>query len=289
LLSRVRLETDKNELLGHGKVRYCRPMGTEYIIGIEFTDSLHWRAPDDPVTEPIPLCAPPPEDELLSATLPEPADTTRLIPEPQLSPGSGTSGSFLARLPIAVKAGAAVFLALLLGAFFMGHSGTTSASSHRVSMVGEEGWVTEWASDTAGSKRGRQITFYRPSSQLSDYQMKFDGQIESKALGWVFRAADTKNYYGMKIEKDGTGSVLYTRFAVVNGRQTSIMEKRLPIQARVDTVYNVRLEIRGPRFSVYIQGEPVELWSDSRLKTGALGFMNDREDRGRINSVRFSL
>jgi len=192
---------------------------------------------------------------------------------------------------MAVKAGAPVLLALLLGAFLMAHSGTgttSSAGGATISNVGEQGWVTEWASDATGSRRRRQITLYRPSAQLSDYQMQFTGQIESKALGWVCRAGDTKNYYGMKIENDKHGSVVYTRFAVVNGRESSVTQKVLPIQARVDTTYNVKLEVRGPRFSVYIQGEPVELWTDSRLKSGALGFMNEGDERGRTNSVRFA-
>jgi hypothetical protein len=60
------------------------------------------------------------------------------------------------------------------------------------------------------------------------------------------------------------------------------------MSARPDTTYNVRLEATGPRFSVYIQGEPVDLWTDSRLKTGALGFMKETEESGRTNSVRFT-
>jgi hypothetical protein len=67
-----------------------------------------------------------------------------------------------------------------------------------------------------------------------------------------------------------------------------VTQKTLPIQARVDTTYNVRLEASGPRFSVYIQGEPVDLWTDSSLKTGALGFMNEAQESGRTKSVRFS-
>src|SRR5260370_40364813 len=63
LLSRIRLESDKGELLGQGKVRYCRPNGARYIVGIEFTDSLRWRPPEGPITEPIPLSPPPVEEE----------------------------------------------------------------------------------------------------------------------------------------------------------------------------------------------------------------------------------
>ena len=39
LLSRIRLESDKGELLGQGKIRYCRSKGAKYIVGLEFTDS----------------------------------------------------------------------------------------------------------------------------------------------------------------------------------------------------------------------------------------------------------
>ena len=315
LLSRIRLESDKGELLGQGKIRYCRSKGAKYIVGLEFTDSLRWRPPQGPITEPIPL-APPVEEELTPANEPvissssptecleellwsetlgtDSADKAFMppAPAPHLSLDSGVGQGFLARLPMVVKAGAPASLALLLGVFLLGHGGTTSASSGGVAvtkpMVGEQGWITEWASDAAGSRRARQITLYRPSATLSDYQMQFTGQIESKALGWVFRARDSNNYYGMKIENDKPGSVLFTRFAVVNGRESSVTQKPLPIQARVDTAYNVKLEVRGPRFSVYIQGEPVDLWTDSRLKAGALGFMNEANERGRTNSVQFS-
>ncbi len=320
LLSRVRLESDKGEVLGQGKVRSCRPEGAKYIVGVEFTDSLHWSPPEGPITGPIPLSAPPLDEELeldheptgrpgpaaerleellwseaLDGSPPDTgpkATASADLVAPHWSLDSGAEQGLLARVPMAVKAGAPVLLALLLGAFLMAHSGTSSASSAgggaTTSNVGEQGWGTEWASDAAGSRRGRQLTFYRPSAQLSDYEMQFTGQIESKALGWVFRARDTKNYYGMKIENDKPGSVVYTRFAVVNSRESAVTQKRLPIQARVDTTYNVKLEVRGPRFSVYIQGEPVELWTDSRLKSGALGFMNEGDERGRTNSVKFA-
>jgi len=312
LLSRVRLESNKGELLGHGKVRSCKLEGTNYIVGIEFTDALRWNAPEGPITEPIPLTAPAVEEEFpQSASVDLPAETELAekllwsdslesappavapkapVREPNLSLDSGVNQGFFARLPMAVKAGAPLLVALALTSMFLGHDRTISASSAGAiaPTVGEQGWVTEWASDVVGSRRGRQLTLYRPSASLSDYHMQFAGQIESKALGWVFRVSDTNNYYGMKIENDKPGSVIYKRFAVVHGRQGEVTEKTLPIQARPDTIYNVRLEASGPRFSVYIQGEAVDLWTDSNLKAGALGFMNETAESGRTNSVRFS-
>jgi hypothetical protein len=321
LLSRIRLESDKGELLGHGKVRSCRPMGGKYIVGIQFADSLRWSAPEGPVSEPIPLCPPGEQPELPATNEPgastqdlllsealagsQPATTQpgthgadnaeraprQLVWEPHLSLDGGARDGFFARLPMAVKAGAPVLVALALSSVFLGHGRTMSASNSGQSIaanVGEQGWVTEWASDEGGSRRRRQISLYRPSMHLSDYQMQFNGQIESKALGWVFRAADTKNYYGMKIESDKNGAVRYTRFAVVHGFESRLEQKSLPIKARPDTIYNVKLEASGPHFSVYIQGEPVDLWTDNRIKAGALGFMNEANESGRTNSVRIS-
>jgi hypothetical protein len=55
LVSRVKLQSDKHKLLGEAAVRHCRRVGAKYIVGVEFVEELHWRAPEDPVEEPIPL------------------------------------------------------------------------------------------------------------------------------------------------------------------------------------------------------------------------------------------
>jgi len=55
LVTRVKLQSAKHRLLGEATVRHCRRVGTKYVVGVEFTDSLRWKPPDEPVTEPIPL------------------------------------------------------------------------------------------------------------------------------------------------------------------------------------------------------------------------------------------
>jgi hypothetical protein len=210
--------------------------------------------------------------------------------EPHLSMGADAeSRSFLEKLPLPAKIGVAL-LVLLIGLYFVfgGKSSDTKTASQGVA-VGEQGWSTEWASDTAGSRRGRQITLYRPSTGLTDYKMQFTGQIESKALGWVFRASDTKNYYGMKIETLRPGTMAISHFAVVEGRESSYSQRPLSIDARPGAAYRVMLDVNGPRFTVSIGGEPVDFWTDNRLKAGALGFMNERDERGATSSVSFSL
>jgi hypothetical protein len=169
-----------------------------------------------------------------------------------------------------------------------GKTAEKPAESSAAVNVGEQGWTTEWASDIGGSKRARQLTMYRPSAGMSDYQLQFVGQIETKALGWIFRAFDTKNYYVMKIETFKPGVMALTHFAVVEGRESSYSQKPLSIDARPGAAYRVKLEVNGPRFTVSIGGEPVDFWTDNRLKVGSVGFMNEREERGAASSVQFS-
>ncbi len=54
----VRFQSDRFNVKGVGAVRYCRRAGAKYVVGVEFTDDLHWRAPAGEVIEPIALCDP---------------------------------------------------------------------------------------------------------------------------------------------------------------------------------------------------------------------------------------
>ncbi|HTM50391.1 MAG TPA: hypothetical protein VL285_16975 [Bryobacteraceae bacterium] len=241
------------------------------------------------VIEQPPAPRPKPEPEP-PAPKPAPARedvAPRPLFEPHLTMGAeAESTSFLERVPLPVKIGLALLMAALIIYFAFLRTGE-KGEAQKVS-VGEQGWSTEWASDANGSRRGRQITLYRPSTGLGDYQMQFTGQIESKALGWVFRAADTKNYYAMKLENLRPGAMALTHFAVVEGRESSNSQRPLSIDARPGAVYRVKLDVTGPRFTVYIGGEPVDFWTDNRLKAGAVGFMNERDERGATSSVQFS-
>jgi hypothetical protein len=58
LVTRVKLQSDKHNLLGEGTVRHCRRVGSKYVVGVEFSDGLRWRAPADSVVEPVPLSDP---------------------------------------------------------------------------------------------------------------------------------------------------------------------------------------------------------------------------------------
>src|SRR2546430_7582375 len=50
--SLVRFQSDRFKVNGLGSVRYCRRAGGKFVVGLEFTDGLHWRAPQEDVAEP---------------------------------------------------------------------------------------------------------------------------------------------------------------------------------------------------------------------------------------------
>jgi hypothetical protein len=180
---------------------------------------------------------------------------------------------------------------------FVGKSNIHSASSTKASdlgmsiMVGEGGWVENWAGDPIGLHAGRQITIYRPSLKLSDYRIEFQGQIDTKSIGWIFRAADPDNYYAMKLQllsPELPLTVVLYKYMVLKGRQVQV--GRVPIDVRVknDTVFSIRVDVRGPKFNTYVQGQPVDVWTDDQLRSGGVGFLNERSERGKIKSVSLS-
>ena len=166
---------------------------------------------------------------------------------------------------------------------------TASADGAGPSIIlGEGGWVVGWGGDSADARSGREITIYRPSLKLSNYRVEFQGDIETNSMGWVFRASDPDNYYAMKLTTVSTGvspKVALFKYIVVKGRQTQVGRVPIDIDVRNDTVFKVRVDVRGPKFSTYVQGQPVDVWTDDQLKAGGVGFLNERGERGRIKSV----
>ena len=180
-------------------------------------------------------------------------------------------------------------LLILAAAVYWGGQRRPAADEAAASTMemGSAGWISEWASDRTGSARGRQISLYRPSMPTSDYRLEFIGRIERRSLGWVFRAADSKNYYAGKFEaaQPGSSPLTITRFAVIKGVEGPHFQRVL---AHSPGPLKVRLEAKGSRFTVYLQNQVVEDWQDDRLKKGGVGFLNERDERGQVGSIQIS-
>ena len=141
----------------------------------------------------------------------------------------------------------------------------------------------------AGKIELGQLRLWKPTLPLANYQMIFQGQIESKAMGWAFRASDLDNYYAAKLAIPGPGGARRSeivRYVVVNGRKSDRVRLPLPITLEANTPYKVKVKVKDGRFSTIINGQVIDTWSDDRHPSGGVGFFSDSGERALISWVR---
>lgn len=146
-----------------------------------------------------------------------------------------------------------------------------------------------WSFDATGFVRPSALAVYRPSMGLTDYQVQFLGMIDRKALSWVVRAADFDNYYVVKLTVLKPGpltSLGITRYAVIDGKAQDRADTVVPIAARPDMLYRVRLDLHDDSFALAIQGQMVDTWSEPRLRRGGIGFFSARGEESRVRWVQ---
>jgi hypothetical protein len=154
-----------------------------------------------------------------------------------------------------------------------------------------QGSTTEWSFDATGFVRPGPLALYRPSVNLSDYQVQFLGLIDKKALSWVVRAADFQNFYVVKLEVLKPGpmpSIGLTRYAVIDGKAQDRHDVNIPISARTDTVYRVRMDVQGSNFTVEVQGQIADSWTETRLPRGGVGFFTAGGEASRLRWVQIT-
>ncbi len=149
--------------------------------------------------------------------------------------------------------------------------------------VGIAGWIDNFA--PRGSQWGPRISVLRGSQKLTDFRMQFPGQIDSKALGLVFRAQDPKNFYVMKLEiikPIPLSAGVLTHFAVINGQEQPRIHVPLSMPLRPNTAYAVRLDAVGSSFTAWIQGQKIDQWNDAQIPSGGVGLYSELGQRGTL-------
>jgi len=151
------------------------------------------------------------------------------------------------------------------------------------------GWIDDWAN---AARTRRHISLLSGSAKLSDYRLEFQAQIETKAIGWIFRGLNPRNYYVTKLEIVTPGlepTVALVHFAVVDGQDENRVVVPLPMKVRVDTTYKIRFEAIGNRFTTFVQNQKIDEWTDSRFGSGGVGFFSERDEhaamQGAVNVV----
>ena len=204
--------------------------------------------------------------------------------------------------PVKAVALAAAVVVILSGGYFVfrpsqsseaayvpGPTAITEGSAPGM-VIGGGGWTTNWGSDAPVNK-GKQISLFRPSMSMTDYRFEFRGQIERKAVGWIFRAANPKNYHVAKIEiiKPGLNPIVaLVKYSVIKGVEGTHTQVMLPSDFKMDTAYRVRMDVRGSKFTTYIQDKLVDYWSDDQIQTGGAGFFTVQGERAQIRSSQIA-
>ena len=140
------------------------------------------------------------------------------------------------------------------------------------------------------SPPGRQIIAYDLSRDESNYRMEFSWAPSDRPVGWVFRTRDSGNYYGAKLSlvQPGDGSaVVVEHFSVLGGIETPHSRKVTALM-KSEPAIRIRMDASGPVFTLYVQGSPVDNWTDQRLPHGGFGFYEERGQQLVVQALRFT-
>jgi hypothetical protein len=147
------------------------------------------------------------------------------------------------------------------------------------------GGIENWRVDAAGAHPGS-LALYKPSLGLRDYELQFLVRVDKGAVTCVFRASGFDEYYAASVSAAPDGTREFSRRTVIAGAIESPEPLKLPPGTRA--AFTVKLRARGREFSVHVDGQSIESWTDDRLQSGGIGFMGAPEDRARLYWVRIS-
>jgi hypothetical protein len=150
------------------------------------------------------------------------------------------------------------------------------------------GGTDDWKLDVAGVRAGS-LALFTPSLELADYQLEFLTRIENLSVTWVFRAANFNDYYQVTLATVPGGGYEFRRRAVIGGTAETPIACPVPTTSSVPalrTAVTLRTRVMGNEFTVFLDGQVVDTWTDPRLATGGIGFLGAQDDRARLYWVK---
>jgi hypothetical protein len=148
-----------------------------------------------------------------------------------------------------------------------------------------------WSYDPSGLVIPGDLSLYKPSMNLMDYDVETWAEIVTKGFGLVVRAAGPRTYHAVKFMTQGSGatsSIAAERYTLIDGATSARTNIRYPIPIRKDELCRIRLQVHGDSFTLYAQGQVIDNWSDQRLNSGGVGLFCGAGERARIAWVRVS-
>jgi|HubBroStandDraft_3_1064219.scaffolds.fasta_scaffold39868_3 hypothetical protein len=149
--------------------------------------------------------------------------------------------------------------------------------------------VATWSYDNGGLAIPGKLGLLTPSLHLTDYDVDSVAQVVSKGLSVVFRASGTRSYQVAKLIVDGSGPMpplVIERYAVIGGKESAHVRVRCPGTFQKDTLYHIHLQVHQDSYTLFIDGQLIDSWSDARTKSGGVGFFCANKERARVAWVR---
>jgi hypothetical protein len=232
----------------------------------------------------------------LAARVARPTHSTRAIEEAPMAAAetptevsfyTGSEASFVPRRwKVAGLSAAAVVVALVIAWIRPGSQATSKGSA--------PGAAGTWSRRTAyvmGSSAPREILVFSGSDDLKNYRIDFSWVPEPRGVGWIFRATDSANYYAAKLRLVQAGAIptlSAEHFAVLKGVEGAHSRKVITLSRALREVA-VRMDANGPAFTLFLQGNPADYWTDERFESGSLGFYEEGGQRPVLQGLRFTL
>ena len=150
-------------------------------------------------------------------------------------------------------------------------------------------WARSWSYDRAGTVRPGQMAIYQPSVGLKDYVFEMKASVERHSIQWMVRAANMQNYHFARLNVTPGAPLTrleLERWTVINGRVGKVTRLPLPHGGANQTLYAIRVEVRGDSITTYLQDQVIDTFNDARLQDGGVGLVGGSDDRPRIYGIR---
>jgi hypothetical protein len=150
------------------------------------------------------------------------------------------------------------------------------------------GGIEDWKLDAAGVRIGS-LALFSPSLEMTDYQLEFLARIENRGVTWLFRMANFNDYFRATFAVAPGGGYEFRRSAVIGGVAEPPISKPVTMASSVRaarTAVTVSTRVAANEFSVSIEGQAIDTWTDSRLASGGIGFVGAPDDRARLYWVK---
>src|SRR5579862_2800275 len=274
-------------------VRFLFPVTWSYLSGAGKTGQVRQLAPGMPmlITASAPPAEPPPiakkDDmsakwEMVIPKMARPAKPVEAAaPKPIAAANADALMAMVGRVMGAVPAAwrwSVVSAAVVLAAMFVWTLfPTPKATARAAAVVPTAEWVREPAVFAGGGNSRRQLLVYHGSRPAADFRAEFDWKPDARGIGLVFRCTDGSNYQAVRIGL--APGLVAERFTVFEGVETAHVRRPIAWNGSYAPIHFV-MEGTSFAFSLYAGNERIDYWTDDRLKTGDVGFYEERNDRG---------